>query len=167
MRRSGRRGFSLVEIMIVIVIIGLLNALILPALSNLRTRSQAARIASDFRLMKAGAEMCITELGKAPPNGVPSRFPADLLPYLPSKVTSGQNTAKNVFPNSRWTWDNHETNRRYDWKYGIGLRSISSFNANQKLMTEVDKILDDGDINSGYFFKDRWQGYTYALELHE
>jgi type IV pilus assembly protein PilA len=166
-RKHHPQGFTLVEIMIVIVIIALLNVMAFPAISNFRLKTQATRVAADFRQMKDGAELALTELGYAPPNGVPSRFPADLIPYLPTSVTSGRKTEKNYFPSSRWAWDNLENRKNRDWKYAIGLRSISSYKANRQIMVEVDRILDDGNINTGYFRKDPWQGYTYILEFHD
>jgi prepilin-type N-terminal cleavage/methylation domain-containing protein len=53
MDNGGRRAFTLVELLVVIGIIGLLAALLLPALGGVMRRSKAAR-----RLREVGAAPC-------------------------------------------------------------------------------------------------------------
>ena len=49
--RFGRRGFTLVEIMIVVAIIALLAAIAVPNFMRARKRAQAARVLEDLRLI--------------------------------------------------------------------------------------------------------------------
>ena len=70
-------GFTLVEIMIVVAIIGLLAALAVPGLQRSRMRSQGMRILNDARQMDQAIDQWALETGQL--NGNPIGFPgADL-----------------------------------------------------------------------------------------
>lgn len=60
--RSGR-GFTLVEIMIVVVIIGMLAALAIPAFQKVRTNSQDKAVMNNARQMAAAADSYFLETG--------------------------------------------------------------------------------------------------------
>ena len=61
----GRRGFTLVEIMIVVAIIALLAAVGIPGFLRARKRSQASRIINDLRLIDAAVDAYAIESNKA------------------------------------------------------------------------------------------------------
>ena len=62
---KNRRGFTLVEIMIVVAIIALLAAIAVPNFLRARKRSQAARILEDLRAIDAAQDQYAIEYNKS------------------------------------------------------------------------------------------------------
>jgi type IV pilus assembly protein PilA len=60
---SARHGFTLVEIMIVVVIIGLLAAMAIPAFQKVRQNSQDKAVLNNARQMSAAADQYFLEFG--------------------------------------------------------------------------------------------------------
>ncbi len=77
--KSGRHGFTLVEIMIVVAIIGLLAALCIPSLLNSRARAQTNACIDNLRMIDAAQQQWALENGKT---GTSVPQSSDLQPYL-------------------------------------------------------------------------------------
>ena len=63
MNAKSKKGFTLVEIMIVVVIIGLLAAMAIPAFQKVRETSQKKTITNNLRQLASGADQYFLEYG--------------------------------------------------------------------------------------------------------
>ena len=73
-------GFTLVEIMIVVAIIGLLAAIAIPNFVKARATAQANACINNLRQIDAAAQEFALEQGKK--TGDPISYPSDLSPYI-------------------------------------------------------------------------------------
>ena len=88
---NNTKGFTLVEIMIVVVIIGLLAAMAIPAFQKVRTNSQDKAVLNNARQLSAGADQYYLE------NGVSTVILSDLLGPT-SYVKALNSVAKETYP---------------------------------------------------------------------
>lgn len=84
---ASKKGFTLVEIMIVVVIIGLLAAMAIPAFQKVRISSQDKAVLNNARQLSSGADQYFLE------NGVSTVAYSDLVGS--DKYVKAVNTAAN------------------------------------------------------------------------
>lgn len=80
MRTVSLRGFTLVEIMIVVAIISLLAAIAIPALLRAAARSQATACINNLRQLDTAVQQFSVEAGKHVGDTI--NYPNDLTPYV-------------------------------------------------------------------------------------
>ena len=81
-----KAGFTLVEIMIVVAIIGLLAAIAIPNFVKARATSQANACINNLRQIDAAAQEFALEKGKT--TGSAITYPTDLTPYIKLNANS-------------------------------------------------------------------------------
>lgn len=155
LRDETTRGFTLVEIMIVVVIIGLLAALAIPAFQRVQRASQNSRIVNDLRIFSQAFEIYNTQNGTWPANVGPGVIPN-------SPVSMAGDFKADVWQSTtviggQWNWDAGIS--------GItaGI-SITNFTCDDAQLMEIDAKIDDGDLTTGRFQKIRPNRVMLILE---
>jgi len=150
-----RFGFTLVEILLVVTIVGMLAALIIPAV-NLAARSREnVQAARKLQIAVEAFELCAAETGSYPADRSPGVIPPEMANYY--------------FPYFKIDWWGNVTELGGAWDWDAGYHgfkfSVSICNParSREQMEELDRMIDDGNLGSGSFRQVGTQ-YHYIIE---
>lgn len=147
-----RRGFTLVEIMVVVVIIGLLAAIAIPVFARVQRKSQNSRFVNDLRAFAQAYETYALENGAWPANAGSGVVP----PGMSGELRDGDWTVAQNSVGGKWNWDYNNM--------GITASiSTTGVAASDAQMAEIDAMIDDGDLTTGNFQKIGGR-FCYILE---
>jgi prepilin-type N-terminal cleavage/methylation domain-containing protein len=146
-----RRGFTLVEIMIVVVIIGLLALLAYPAIKISKTNARSATFINDLRQARAIFEMFAMEAGHYPAEASPGVIPVGMV-----EAVKPLHWTEPTPIGGQWDWD--------AMKFGA-VAGVSVFQPELTVeqMQKIDARVDDGDLDNGAF-RQHAGSYMFTLE---
>jgi prepilin-type N-terminal cleavage/methylation domain-containing protein len=86
-----RRGFTFIELLMVIIVMGLLCSLAVLKYIDLRNRALAAQASADLESVRLAAYSAWYETGSWPGDAGPGVLPVELVPYLPKGFSFERN----------------------------------------------------------------------------
>ncbi|KAF0095680.1 MAG: prepilin-type N-terminal cleavage/methylation domain-containing protein [Puniceicoccaceae bacterium 5H] len=150
--RSQRSGFTLLELMVVVVIIGLLAAIAIPTFRGLRATTHASTTAKEFRTFVGIFEHYGFEQGAWPADTAPGVVP----PGLEDAFVADDFTATSKI-GGHWDW-------QYQQNGVYAALAITDPTINEDYQRKIDALLDDGDLTTGSFQKLGGNSLTYIIE---
>lgn len=138
-------AFTLVEVMVVVVIIGLLAAAGLPGYRHITMRSKVTAIENDLRQFTTAAQTYTLQNGHWPADSAPQVPPPELANALPA------NFRLKTPMGGVYKWCSGGDVDGIPAKAGLALVSVTGnpLNDDLDLVTMLDRQMDDGNIETG------------------
>jgi prepilin-type N-terminal cleavage/methylation domain-containing protein len=142
------KAFTLVEVMVVVVIIGLLAAAGLPGYRHLTMRSKVTALENDLRQFSTAAQTYALQQGRWPDDGDPQLAPPELANALPNNFTL-RTPIGGVYKWSYSTDGNIEGVSPA--KAAIVILTVGDNHVDDdvEMLEMIDKQMDDGNLTTG------------------
>ena len=151
MRNVKRRAFTLVEILVVVVILGIVAAIVIPAFGTSRRESQDTVFLTNLRVCTESYWLYHYEHNSWPADEQPGVMPEGMDPYMTNIHWD------NATPiGGQWDWDYLQ----FGCEAGV---SVYLPDRTDVEMAALDAVTDDGDSTTGSF-RQRESGWISVIK---
>ena len=155
-QRLTSRAFTLVEILIVVVILGILAAIVVPQFLNATDESRRAAFVSELQVFVGAAEVYAAREGSWVPDGSSGSCPNEFRDYIDDDDFESGTPLGGV-------WDIEQDDSGVTSALGVHFNGVGE-TKDDAYMTLVDELFDDGDLNTGIFQKLEDNRYYAIIE---
>lgn len=148
-RLRSTRGFTLVEIGMVTLIVGVMASLSMPAIRYATKSARAGALVNDLRVFAAAFQSVAQQNGEYPPDAGIGVMPTGMAGSL------GNTSWLQTTPvGGHYNWDHNCVQAGVLYRAAIGVRSTGSSSVTTDLdqLLEADRRIDDGNLATGNFF---------------
>ncbi len=149
-------AFTLVEILIVVVILGILAAIVVPRFSIASTEAQQTGFVADVKSFASAAWYYMNKEGVYLEDSSSGVCPTGWEPYIDENKWTRPTTIGGV-------WDFELNSFGITSGFGVHFYGNSGNNPGDAYMTEIDAMFDDGNLTTGGFRKLDDDRYYYIL----
>jgi prepilin-type N-terminal cleavage/methylation domain-containing protein len=146
------RSFTLVEIMVTVVIIGLLAAIAIPTIGRAKRHSRDSRFINDVRIFTQAFETYAMKTGIWPPDANRGIVPNGMSGELRDEDWTSRNSLGGL-----WDWEFKQNG------YTAAISTIE-VTVDEAEMREIDAMIDDGNLATGNFVETAPGRYAYILQ---
>lgn len=154
--RAASRGFTLVEILIVVVILGILAAIVTPQFAGATEESRRSAFVTELKVFVDAAEYFAAREGTYVSDGSSGVCPAEFADYVDADDFEAGTPIGGV-------WDTEFNDSGVTSAIGVHF-NVASEVRDDAYMTIVDALFDDGDLNNGAFQKLADARFYYIIE---
>lgn len=154
LHHQASRAFTLVEILLVVVILGILAAIIVPQFASASAESRRAAFVTELRVFVGAAEHFTAREGTWVSDGGSGVCPDEFRDYIDDEDFESGTPLDGV-------WDFERDESGVTSAVGVHFNDAGEAK-DDAYMTLVDAIFDDGDLNTGIFQKLE-NGRYYAI----
>ncbi|MDX2148387.1 MAG: prepilin-type N-terminal cleavage/methylation domain-containing protein [Planctomycetota bacterium] len=141
-RLAPRRAFTLVEILIVVVILGVIAAIVVPSFAQAVEQAENTAFIAELKTMGAAAERFYAQTGTFLEDASTGVLPAGFGAYI--------DASRYVQPTPLGgRWDTEQDS--FGITSAIGVHFNSGARPASGVMASIDAQFDDGDLNTGQF----------------
>ena len=156
MKLNNEKGFSLIELMMVVAIIGILANLAFPHYYQLIKKADAAKVIGDLHSIHIAANTYYAENNNYPSDSYPGGKPDELEPYLFDQFSFDLRPELDV----RYDWENWSgLNGNPSWSHTDTIYGISVTTDDMALVNTIMGML--GEDNFHYTLG---HNYTYIIQ---
>lgn len=152
MNNRHESGFTLLELLVTIAIVGILAAIAIPQYNEYRLKAQVVSVAADLRNFRTAFQSFAYIEGEYPSDSHNALPPGGIDQYISPAVFN-----KDTELGGRYNWEGPDS-------YPYAGIAIFGGTADVEQFEQLDSTLDDGNLNSGMFRQTPNGRYTYIIE---
>ena len=155
-KQSNRLGFTLIEVLIVVTLLGVLAGIVVPSFKDMGDEAQHATFVTNVRTFEEAAKLYMAKTGDYLEDSSSGECPAGWEDYVDESAWTRNTPIGGV-------WDFEQNSFGITSAFGVHFMGGHGTHPGDAFMTEIDILIDDGDLTTGIFQKIAPDRYYYII----